>query len=164
MHSLATHRYRWITEYKMLLSTECSTALLSFKILDTLVNKYLDVHCHHMSWGQNRDHDYIFQLKKGFESLSRTWLLSIQSAVDYRKINPTVNTMTTGKKESKPYEDLDHFYSVKHEQVNKPNHKLITVLSSDIGYKFLAKYPLFLTMIFTHSKLSCSLASCFHRF
>ena len=50
-------------------------------------------------------------------------------------INTTGNTMTTRKRESKAYEDLDHFYSVREEQVNKPNIKLITVLSLDIGFR-----------------------------
>jgi len=43
--------------------------------------------------------------------------------------------MTTGKKrESKPYKDLDYFYSVREEQVNKPKIKLIDVISSHIVY------------------------------
>lgn len=43
--------------------------------------------------------------------------------------------MTTGKKkEGKPYKDLDYFYSVREEQVNKPKIKLIDVISSHIVY------------------------------
>ena len=36
--------------------------------------------------------------------------------------------MTTGKKESKLYKDLDRFYPVREKQVNKPKKKLIDAI------------------------------------